>query len=109
LGPSGRRDERQVDRRLLHGRELDLGLLGGLLEALERHRVLAEVDALLLAELLGEEVDEDWSQSSPPRCVSPLVLSTSKTPSPMSRIDTSNVPPPRSKTAIFSFFFLSRP
>ncbi len=50
-----------------------------------------------------------WSQSSPPRWVSPLVESTSNTPSPMSRIDTSNVPPPRSNTAIFSFFFLSRP
>jgi hypothetical protein len=52
------RDERQVDRRLLHRRELDLGLLGGFLEALEGHRVLADVDAFLLAELLGEEVDE---------------------------------------------------
>ena len=40
------------------GRELDLGLLGGLLEPLEGHRVLAEVDALLLPELLGEEVDQ---------------------------------------------------
>ena len=35
--------------------------------------------------------------------------STSKTPSPTSRTDTSNVPPPRSKTRIFSFFFLSSP
>ena len=49
------------------------------------------------------------SQSSPPRWVSPLVESTSKTPSATSRIEMSNVPPPRSKTAIFSFFFLSRP
>ncbi len=29
-------DERQVDLRLLRGRELDLGLLGGLVEALQR-------------------------------------------------------------------------
>jgi hypothetical protein len=36
-----------------------------------------------------------------------LVAFTSKTPSPISRIETSNVPPPRSKTAIFSSFFLS--
>lgn len=36
------------------------------------------------------------SKSSPPRNVSPLVDFTSKTPSPNSRIDTSNVPPPKS-------------
>ena len=36
------------------------------------------------------------SKSSPPRCVSPFVASTSNTPSPSSRTDTSNVPPPRS-------------
>ena len=50
-----------------------------------------------------------WSKSSPPRCVSPLTPSTSKTPSPTSRIEMSKVPPPRSKTAIVSLFFLSRP
>mmetsp|Transcript_29212 Transcript_29212/g.95286 ORF Transcript_29212/g.95286 Transcript_29212/m.95286 type:complete len:227 (-) Transcript_29212:124-804(-) len=38
------------------------------------------------------------SKSSPPRCVSPPVASTSNTPPLMARIDTSNVPPPRSKT-----------
>ena len=36
------------------------------------------------------------SKSSPPKNVSPLVDFTSKTPSPISRIDTSNVPPPKS-------------
>ena len=50
-----------------------------------------------------------WSKSSPPRKVSPFVALTSKTPSPNSNIDISNVPPPRSKTAIFSSFFLSNP
>ncbi len=50
-----------------------------------------------------------WSKSSPPRKVSPWVAFTSKTPSPISRIDMSKVPPPRSKTAIFSSFFLSSP
>ena len=35
-----------------------------------------------------------WSQSSPPRWVLPEVDFTSKTPSPISRIDTSKVPPP---------------
>src|SRR5579871_3136717 len=33
-----------------------------------------------------------WSKSSPPRCVSPLVAFTSKTPSPSSRIEISKVP-----------------
>ena len=37
-----------------------------------------------------------WSRSSPPRCVSPFVAFTSKTPSPMSRTEMSNVPPPKS-------------
>ena len=38
------------------------------------------------------------SQSSPPSFVFPEVDFTSKTPSPMSSTETSNVPPPRSKT-----------
>ncbi len=50
-----------------------------------------------------------WSKSSPPRCVSPLVDFTSKTPSASSSTEMSYVPPPRSNTAIFSSFFLSRP
>ena len=51
-----------------------------------------------------------WSKSSPPRCVSPFVDSTSNTPPPNSSIDISNVPPPRSKTAIFiSLLALSTP
>ena len=51
-----------------------------------------------------------WSKSSPPRCVSPLVDFTSNTPSPSSSMDISNVPPPRSNTAIFwSLLVLSRP
>nr|BAE22075.1 unnamed protein product [Mus musculus] len=37
------------------------------------------------------------SKSSPPRCVSPAVAFTSKMPSSIVRMDTSNVPPPRSK------------
>ncbi len=50
-----------------------------------------------------------WSISSPPRCVSPLVAFTSMTPSPTSRMEISNVPPPKSYTAIVSSFFLSSP
>ena len=44
LGGGG--DERQVDLRLLHLRQLDLGLLGRLLEALHGHVVLGQVDAV---------------------------------------------------------------
>ena len=59
LGPGGvGGDERQVDLRLLRRRELDLGLLGGLVETLQRHRVGAQVDALGLLELGHEPVDD---------------------------------------------------
>ena len=50
-----------------------------------------------------------WSQSSPPRCVLPAVDFTSKTPSPSSSTDTSNVPPPRSKTRTVMSLSFSRP
>ena len=49
------------------------------------------------------------SKSSPPKKVSPFVDLTSKTPSPISKIEISNVPPPKSYTAIFFPPFLSRP
>ena len=49
------------------------------------------------------------SKSSPPKKVSPFVDLTSKTPSPISKIDISNVPPPKSYTAIFLPPFLSKP
>ena len=51
-------DERQVDLRLLRGGQLDLGLLGGLVEALEGHLVLREVDALVALELADQPVDD---------------------------------------------------
>ena len=52
------RDERQVDRGLGDCRQLDLGLLRGLEEALQRLRVIAQVDAVGLLELIGEVVDD---------------------------------------------------
>ena len=57
----------------------------------------------------AKKVISRLSKSSPPRKVSPLVDFTSKTPSPISKIEISKVPPPKSKTAIFSSCFLSRP
>mmetsp|Transcript_14331 Transcript_14331/g.38371 ORF Transcript_14331/g.38371 Transcript_14331/m.38371 type:complete len:527 (-) Transcript_14331:71-1651(-) len=49
------------------------------------------------------------SKSSPPRWVSPLVAFTSKTPPEISRMETSNVPPPRSYTAMVCPSALSMP
>ena len=51
------------------------------------------------------------SKSSPPRCVSPDVDLTSKSPFSIVRMETSNVPPPRSKMRIFFSVsvFLSSP
>ena len=42
-----------------------------------------------------------WSKSSPPSWLSPAVANTSNVPSAKSRIDTSNVPPPKSYTNTF--------
>src|ERR1035437_9315444 len=52
------RDEGEVDLALERRRQLDLGLLGGLLEALHRHRVLREIDPLVLLELREQPVDD---------------------------------------------------
>ena len=59
LGPGGvGGDEGQHDLRLLRGRELALRLLRRLLQALEGHAVLPEVDARLALELLDQPVDD---------------------------------------------------
>ena len=42
------------------GGQLDLGLFGGLLEALKGQLVLAQVDGLFLFELIGQVIDEAW-------------------------------------------------
>jgi hypothetical protein len=53
----GRGDEREIDRGLGDLAELDLRLLGGLLEPLERHLVGAEVDPVVVLEGLDQPVD----------------------------------------------------
>jgi len=50
-------DERQVDLGLLDARQLALGLFGGLLESLQGHPVLGQVDPLVLLELLDQPFD----------------------------------------------------
>ncbi|EAS48812.1 putative glutamate dehydrogenase [Aurantimonas manganoxydans SI85-9A1] len=51
-------DERQVDFGLRGRGQLDLGLLGGLLEALQGELVVLQVDALVLLELRREVIDQ---------------------------------------------------
>jgi len=51
-------DVGQVDVGLLAGAELDLGLLGGLLQTLQGQRIVVQVDALILFELAGQPVDD---------------------------------------------------
>ena len=51
-------DEGQVDLGLRRRGQLDLGLFGRFLQALQRELVLGQVDALLLLELVGQIVDE---------------------------------------------------
>ena len=50
-----------------------------------------------------------WSQSSPPSLESPDVDFTSNTPSEISNIETSKVPPPKSNTSIFWSSLFSSP
>ena len=52
------RDERQIDFGLRGRGQFDLGLFGGLLQALQRKLVVAQVDALLLLEFVGQIVDQ---------------------------------------------------
>ena len=52
------RDERQVDLGLHRRRQLDLGLLRSLFQALERIGLLAQVDAVFLLKLIGEVVHD---------------------------------------------------
>src|SRR5205814_6314389 len=47
-----------LDLRLLRRAELDLGLLRSLLETLEGHAVVLQVDALILFELLDEPIHD---------------------------------------------------
>ena len=52
-----RGDVGQVDVGARRARELDLGLLRGLAQPLQRHRILGEIDALVLLELGDQIVD----------------------------------------------------
>jgi hypothetical protein len=59
LRPAGvGRDVGQVEFGLLRGRQLDLGLFGSLLQALQGQHVVLQVDALFLLELGDDVVDQ---------------------------------------------------
>ena len=91
-------------------RQVLLGPLGRFLEPLQGHRVLAQVDAVLLLELVGDVVDQHLVEVVAAQVrVAVGRLAPRRRRRPTSRMEMSNVPPPRSKTAIFSSFFLSRP
>ena len=64
LGGGG--DERERDRRLRRRRQLHLGLLRGLGQALQRLAVLDQVDALVGLEVGGEPVDDALVEVVPP-------------------------------------------
>jgi hypothetical protein len=94
---------------LHHRGELHLRLLRGLAKALQRHAVLAEIDAVALAELVDDPLDDALIEVVATEvrvAVGRLHLDDA---SPTSRIEMSNVPPPKSYTAMVSSFFLSRP
>src|ERR1700721_3380041 len=52
------RDKRQIDVGLGGARELDLGLLGGVLESLQRKAVLAQIDAVFFTEFVSQIIDD---------------------------------------------------
>ena len=80
-------------------------------QTLQGHRIFAQVDVMLFFELVGHPVDNHVVEV----VASEVRVAVGRfhfgiTPSPSSRIEISNVPPPRSYTAIFiSLFALSRP
>ena len=51
-------DERKIDVGLRRARQLDLGLLGRILEALQGQAIVAQIDAVLLAELVRQIVHD---------------------------------------------------
>src|SRR5258706_234877 len=53
-----RRDEWQIHFGLSGARQFDLGLFGGILEPLQRKAILAQVDAILFAEFVGQVVHD---------------------------------------------------
>ena len=68
LGPAGiRGDEGQIDLGFLRGGEFDLGAFGRFFQALERHAIFAQINALIFLELIDSQSITRWSKSSPPR------------------------------------------
>jgi hypothetical protein len=91
-----RGDERQVDVALHHRRELHLRLLRRFLQALQRHAVLAQIDAVALFELRDDPFDDALIEVVAAQMRVAVGRLDLDDPSPTSRIEMSNVPPPKS-------------
>ena len=92
--PGHRRDVADPDLGLLVAREVPLRLDDGPPDHLYRLRGCRATRRRPISR--APSTTSSWSMSSPPRWVSPLVASTSKTPSSTRRMEMSKVPPPRS-------------
>ncbi|MNT65417.1 hypothetical protein D3C72_2033990 [compost metagenome] len=92
---------------------LDNSILAFSAASFKRCKAIGSLERSMLFSDLNSSVNQSimmWSKSSPPKCVSPSVDFTSKTPSPNSNTETSCVPPPQSNTTIFmSLCALSKP
>ncbi len=104
----GRRNKGQVDLGFLATREFDLGL-GGVFEPLEGLTVVAEIDAVVVLELVGEIVDDRVVPVVAAEVVVAVGRDDLVDATPRSRIETSNVPPPRSYTSTVWSESSSRP
>ncbi len=95
LGPAliGR-DEGQIDLGLHGRRKLDLGLFRGLLEPLESHGVLGQVDALVLLEFSGDPVHHPLIEVVPSQMSVPV--GGENLENPVSKVEDGDVesPPP---------------
>ena len=104
-------DEGQIDVGLGGGGKLHLCLFGCFLQTLQSHLVGTKIDSIFSLEFIGYPVD----YALIPVVAAQVVVTSGRanlkiTPSPSSRTETSNVPPPRSKTKTFSsLLVLSRP
>lgn len=95
--------ERQVDFCLHDMGKLDFRLFCSLSDSLVGGLILGDVEAAQVLELVDEillhdsvDILDRASDTSPPQAVSPLVALTSITFLPISRMEISKVPPPKS-------------
>ena len=96
------RDERQADLRLRGRRKVDLGALRRLEQPLQSLRVGAQVDAVIALELVGQPVDDALVEVVAPEVTVAARRAHLDHAVADVESETSNVPPPRSKTRTVS-------